>query len=208
MTWTTSHRWASGLLGLTLVSASEVRCQALSSDPTPAEVAAFLRSRGQAGPAIAVLTQLRVRQSEKKMDDVADSLAAIAIGFPGTGYQPKRTRMNAQIALLEAGMGRTGIPYSGARDRLMRIVEESQDIGVRASALFGLMELPNRLSRLPLLKKVATSRNPIAYRAVIMLTEIDPEGRAIARELYQSGGVVDSTANETLHDMAGVYKWR
>jgi len=205
---TCDHLWASALLGLTLVSASEVRSQAVSFDPSPAEVASFLRSRGQAGPALAVLTQLRARQSQKKMDEVADSLAAIAIGFPGTGYQPRLTRMNAQIALLESGMGRTGIPYSGASDRLMRIVEESQDIGVRASALFGLMELPDRLSRLPLLRKVATSRNPIAYRAVIMLTEIDPEGRAIARALYQSGGVVDSTAIETLHDMAGVYHWR
>ena len=57
-------------------------------------------------------------------------------------------------------------------------------------------------------QKVATAQNPIAYRAVEALTEIVPQGRAIARALYQSGGVVEPIAVEVLHDLGGVYKWR
>jgi hypothetical protein len=149
MTWGTSQLWASALLGLTLIAASEVRSQAVSSDPSPAEVAAFLRSRGQAGPAVKVLKQLGAPQSQKKMDEVADTLMVIAIGGSGAGFPPKQMRISALMALLQAGSAYSGIPYSGASDRLMRIVEESQDILVSATSLAAVMELPNRLSRLP-----------------------------------------------------------
>lgn len=216
MTWVISALRTAAVLGLTGFSAAEVRAQRVSSDPSPAEVASLLRTSGDPGAALSVLTQARGAQAQKKMDEIADTLVAIAISLPGSDQRSTSTRAIAQATLLQAGLGMTGIvgidrgiPYSGATDRLMRLVETAQDVGIRGASLFALTQLPAERQLLPFLRKVATSQNPVAYRALTILTEeTGTEGRAIARELYLSGGIVQPIAREMLEHFAAMYKWR
>jgi hypothetical protein len=150
------------------------------------------------------------------MDEIADSLVAIAVSFPGKDPRSASTRERALTALLSAGMGASGVfgiergvPYVGAADRLMQMVETAEDVGIRVAALEGLTRLPNKTKVLPFLRSVATSQNRMAYRAVTLLTEeTGPEGQAIARELYRQGQVTQRTAKEMIDRAAGSYGWR
>ncbi|MDP1860704.1 MAG: hypothetical protein Q8K82_18655 [Gemmatimonadaceae bacterium] len=199
-----------------LVATSELRSQTVSREPNAAEVATLLRGHGHATGALAVLTQARGRQPQQKMDEIADSLVAIAVSFPGMDLRGAQTRGAAQATILLAGMGSSGIvgidhavPYVGAADRLMRIAETAEDVGMRGGALSGLTQLPNKTRLLPFLRHVAMSQNVVAWKAVTLLTEeTGPEGRAIARELYREGRVTQPTAREMLVRAAGAYRWR
>src|SRR5690349_8263075 len=112
------------VIGLATVAASDMKSQAASKTTNAAEVAARLRTRGDYGFALAVLTQARGPESRRKMDDMGDSLVAIATGLRGDDQTATATRAAAQAALMLAGMGETGIvggergtPYAGASDR-------------------------------------------------------------------------------------------
>jgi hypothetical protein len=210
------HRGTAIVIVVALVATSELRSQAVSREPNAAEVAALLRSRGDAGGALAVLTQVRGPQPQQNMDEIADSLVAIAVGFPGMDHRGVVTRAAAKETLLLAGLGYNGlvgidraVPYAGAADRLMIIAETSNDVGIRSGALRGLTLLPNKTGLFPFLRQVATSQNRAAWVAVSLLTkETGPEGRAIARELYREGRVTQPMAREMLGRAAYAFAWR
>lgn len=199
-----------------LAATSRLHAQPLSREPTAAEVAALLRGQGHAGGAVAVLTQAYSPQPRRKMDDIADSLVAIATGFPGDDLRGARTRGAALSTLLLAGIGTrevTGferpIPYAGAADRFMRIAETAQDVGISGGALRALTELPDKTRLLPFLRKVATSQNVAAWVAVtILVRDTGPEGQAIARELYGQRLVTERSAREVLDRLAAAYELR
>jgi len=191
-------------------------CQTVRPEPNAVEVAARLRKSGQAGGAVAVLSQARGPEAAKKMDDIADSLVAIAVGFPGQDARGARTRGAALNALVLAGIGSSGvvgtshgIPYRGAAERLKRISEAAEDVGIRATALLDLTKLPDRANLLPFLRQVATSQRPVADRAVTLLAEeTGPDGQSIARNLYRNGGVTQKTAKEMLDRAAFAHGWQ
>ena len=199
-----------------LVPTSELRSQTIVREPSSAEVAASLREHGHVGGALAVLTQARGPHAQGNMDEIADSLVAIAVSFPGMDLRAVRTRGAAQTALVLAGMGSSGvmgndrgIPYAGAEDRLMHIAEAPQDIGIRSSALTGLTQLPNKTRLLSFLRRIATSQNTVAWHAITLLTEdTGPGGRALAYALYREGSVTQPTAREMLDRAAAAYRWR
>ncbi len=129
-----------------------VRAQTVAVEPqSGAEVAASLRRYGHAGGALAVLTQTRKPQARQTMDDIADSLVAIAATLPGNDSRASATRTAARTILKHAGMGVSGVvgiergtPYAGASIRLMRLAETAEDIGIRGGALQALSELPDQ----------------------------------------------------------------
>jgi hypothetical protein len=91
----------------------------------------------------------------------------------------------------------------------MQMAETAEDTGVRATALWGLTQLPPSVKVLPFLRQVATSQSPVAYRAVTLLaSETGPDGRAIARELYRENAVTERIAKEMLSRAASAYGWR
>jgi hypothetical protein len=174
-------------VAVALVAGSELRSQTVSPDSSAVEVAASLRRDGHAGKALLVLTQAGGRQPQQVMDEVADTLVAIAVSFPGNDASGASTRAVAQTTLLRAAKGESGavgagigrgIPYAGAADRFIRIAETAQDVGIRGAALWALTQLPNNAGLLPFLRQVATSQNPAAFRAVDLLAdETGPAGR-------------------------------
>lgn len=203
-------------LSAVVFTSSDLRSQKPSANPSGAEVAALLRTHGHAGWAVSVLAQTRGPQTPQKLDEIADSLVAIAVGFPGMDFRGVTTRSAAQVALLSAGKGESGVvgtggatPYTGAADRLMRIAEDGGDVGVRAAALWSLTQLPNRSKLLPFLRQMAESQNSAAIEAFTLLArETGPDGRAIARDSYRAGRITEPGAKEAAGRFAHAYGWR
>lgn len=216
--WRT-HSGRDTVLALVLVASvtSEGRSQVGGVDPTAAQVATSLRTKGHPRQARAVLTQARGPRSAHQMDEVADTLVSIAATFPGDDFNGTSTRFAALSALVDAGRGSSGIDegkgavrYAGAAARLMRLAEIAQDGGgIRAAALLGLVQLPDSVAYFPFLRKVAASQDRVARVAVTLLVfDTGPAGRVIARELYLAGTATDSIARRALAGAAQQFGWR
>ena len=216
--WRT-HSGRDTVLALVLVAAvtSEGRSQVSGQDPTAAQVARALRTKGHPAQARAVLTQARGTRSAHQMDEVADTLVSIAATLPGDDLDGTSTRFAALSALVDAGRGSSGIDdegkgavrYAGAAARLMRLAETAQDVGIRAAAVLGLVQLPDSVRYFPFLRKVAASQDRVAKVAVTLLVfDTGPAGRAIARELYLAGSASDSIARTALAGAAREFAWR
>ena len=215
--WRT-HSGRDTVLALVLVASvtSEARSQVGGVDPTAAQVARALRTKGHPAQARAVLTQARGPRSAHQMDEVADTLVSIAATLPGDDLRGTTTRSAALNALVAAGRGSSGIDegkgavrYAGAAARLMRLAETAQDVGIRAAAVLGLVQLPDSVRYFPFLRKVAASQDRVAKVAVTLLVfDTGPAGRAIARELYLAGSASDSIARTALAGAAREFAWR
>lgn len=202
-------------IAMCVFAARGLASQKLSREPNAIEVSALLRNSGHYGGAVSVLTQARAAEPKQTMDDIADSLVAIAIGFPGRDLRGARTRGAALRALLLAGIGSSGVvgidhgvPYAGAEERLRRISETAEDTGIRAGALFALTKLPDKAKLLSFLRRVAMSQNPVAHEAVTLLAEeTGPDGQSVARQLYLNGAVAQPLAKTMLARAAFAHGW-
>ena len=215
-----THSGRDTVLALVLVASvtSEGWSQVGGVDPTAAQVAISLRTKGHPAQARAVLTQARGLRAAHQMDEVADTLVSIAATFPGDDFNGTKTRAAALDALVLAGRGSSGIDegkgavrYAGAAARLKRLAESAQDVGIRAAALLGLVQLPDSVAYFPFLAKVAASRTQgeeAQAAATLLVHDTGPAGRAIARELYLAGRVTQSSARSTLDGAARKFGWR
>lgn len=184
------------------------------TEPTAADVARSLRTRASPGFARVVLTQALGARERHVMDEIADTLVAIAL-TPGTDELIYSVRSEAVSALTEAGVGYTGIsdqiyavPYAGAVSRLVRLARAAQDMGLRAAALVGLLAQPDRQASLQLVRSFAISQDPLAETAVVLLgNDAGPEGLAVARELHRSGSVTHPYARSALDGIARYHRW-
>lgn len=121
-----------------LVATCTLRAQPAQENPTVAQAASVLRSHGCYTEAVCVLTHVHGSQSREKMDAVADSLVAMAVGSPGN--DPRAA--NARIAAPRPGYGPNEATYA-ARFTISSSVNRSTT-GFIAIAFFP--------SRVPLLK--------------------------------------------------------
>ena len=215
-----THSGRDTVLALVMVASvtSEGRSQAGGGDPTAAQVATSLRTKGHPRQARAVLTQARGPRSAHQMDEVADTLVSIAATFPGDDLRGVSTRSAALMALVDAGRGSSGIDegkgavrYAGAAARLKRLAETAQGSDIRAVALLGLVQLPDSVAYFPFLAKVAASQTQgeeAQTAATLLVNDLGPAGRAIARELYLAGRVTQWSARRTLDGAAQQFGWR
>jgi len=194
----------------------EAQAQFSRPDPSAAKVAAALRAHGYAPSALVVLTQAHGPRPRRTLDDIADTLVAIAVSVSGDDLLSSRARKEAVHLLAAAGVGHSGIvgvdraiPYSGAVVRLMRIVETAGDVGVRGMALASLPLTSERHRLVGFLRDVARLQNAIAYHAVAMLVnECGPEGLEIARGLFRDGTVSNENGKRLLRNAAHIHGWR
>lgn len=186
-------------------------------DPTAAEVATALRTKGHSAGARAVLTQARGPRATREMDEVADTLVSIAASFRGSGIAGVSTRLAALSALASAGRGDTGIndgtggiPYAGAAERLKRLATTAQSGGIRAAALRALVSLPDSVTHFSFLGEVAASASDETAQAAmtLLVNDTGPVGLAIARKLYIAGSVTQWSARRTLDGAAQQFGWR
>lgn len=204
------------MIGAALAAVTSLHGQTITREPTAADVATLLRTSGHAGGARAVLTQAYSVQHRQRMDEIADTLVVIASTFPGDNLRGASTRGAALTTLLLAGQGSSGIvgvdsavPYAGAVDRLMRIAETAQDVGISGGALHALTKLPDKSRLLPFVRQIATSQHAAAWVAIgILVRETGPAGQTIARELCRNGLVKERNAWETLESLAASHGLR
>lgn len=196
-----------------IVPAITLHAQSRQENPTVADVASALRTHRRYSEAVWVLTQAHGAQPRSKMDAVADTLVAIAVGFPGNTPQAIRVRAAAMTGLMLAATGNaggqtTGTPYPGAVERFMRIAQTAE-IGTRAVALQSLAKLPATAQTIAFFRKVASSQDPVAGRAVMLLcNDMGPEGQDVARELYVSGKVTEPGAKDAIDRFAAAHGWQ
>jgi hypothetical protein len=98
--------------------------------PLAAQIARSVRTSGNDGRALPILTQARRSERRALMDEIADTLTAIAINPSVNDLANARARSVAIGILFQSGKGNTGLaddvpgtPYSGATSRLRRIVD-------------------------------------------------------------------------------------
>lgn len=207
------------LLLLSLRHPGELHAQPAPPQSAPsiaALVARSIRTSGNDGRSLPILTQARGKERRELMDEIADTLVALAINPAEETLANSRARSVAISHLFLAGKGNTGladevpgIPYSGAAPRLRRIVESSAHDAVRSGALKRLSELDNSRSMLDYLRRCALWPNHVAGTAVTVLAdEKGAEGLAIARKLYESGLIKNAWAKRVLSTRAYKYGWQ
>jgi hypothetical protein len=179
--------------------AAEAHAQAAPT-PDAVAIAKQLRTTGDPGPSLKVLTGRLRTLSERQVDAVADSLASFAISFPGDKSSNRVSRGVAIGTLLRSGTATDAVPYVGAAAHLLRIAERATDVPDRASAIFALTQLPDKGKSVRLLRDIASSTNPAAFVAV---QELAGELAALGgletlRELDRSGLVSERNARAEL----------
>lgn len=180
-----------------------------------AAVARSLRTGGDDARALPFLTQARGAQSRSAMDEVADSLAAIAITASRDDLIHTRARAVAISTLHLAAKGEPGvagvtrgISYAGAAERLQRIVETSHYLNARQLALKRLSEVNPTSEFSPYLRRLAIAPTGIAAAAVeILVDSRGEEGRTIARELYKANAIKNYEALWILQGKAAALGW-
>lgn len=192
---------------ITGVAGAELHAQHPRRDPDAAEIAALLRTKGYAGEALEILTQVGGPRPRQTLDAIADTLAEIAISHPGNDIEDVQIRGTAVSTLMHAGMGNGGIPYPGAAERLLRIVETAPRNG--GGALYAPTLIPNKAQALQFMRRVAISDSKLAYAAVGHLARnMGPEGLAVLRELHRQGLVSEPLARRDLAAVAKYHGWR
>lgn len=183
-------------------------------EPTAAKVADALRTAGHSAGAVNVLTQARGPRPAQLLDDIADTLVAVATSPSSDDLRGAKMRLAAVDALMLAGRGSTliddgsgGVRYVGAAPRLMRLAETAPDVGIRAAALSALMALPDSLPYYRFLARVAGSPSAAAYTATHLLIRGGPTGLSVARDLYLANTVTDKSSRWALDGAAHEFGW-
>jgi hypothetical protein len=219
---------------LTLAAAHIAQCQAVRPFPAIAYSSApqimsrlhRLQHFDLGAPLLLdVLRQNGRAQPRAKLDELADSLAEIAI--EAGGPKADRRRGNEVVSALSAlfDVGNEGFPggtpYDGALDRLIRIHREGHDRSVRDIALRYSMAVVGHPRALAYLRGVATSSDETASNAMaVLLTDAQGHGlgkpptaaqqqetNAVLRDLFDRRVVKDFAASRDLDKWARSQGW-
>jgi hypothetical protein len=109
------------LLALTACAAGTgLEGQQMDSQISATEIATLLRTERHGGPALRILTQVSGAQPRQRLDEIADTVAAVAItyGLRSDGESAHIAGAARDILLLSA-VTREGVPYAGAGERLL-----------------------------------------------------------------------------------------
>lgn len=196
-------------LGLTAGLDAQVR------RPTPKDVASRLRAKGNTWEALQILTQAWGPYPAAMLDMVADTLVAIAISksvFPAVEGDDSRVEnlLFAQAAVETLALSArpdSGLAYTGARSRLLRIAEA--DAWVAPGAVYSIAKLTDQASAIEALRHVAIRDAYAANVAIdILEREFGQAGIGILRNLYMEDLVVRPIARRRLLDIASMRGWR
>lgn len=168
-----------------------------------------LREEGIATAAQLFLMQLRGPRTPAELDELADSLVAVAIDYQeGDPLSKQRAASAARVTIAGAAASEEGIAYPRAFPRLVRIYEDAGEIGVEGATLWLMSLLPNAGPVLEYLEAVATSSDRAAFQAVTVLSrDMGPAGLARLRRLHRDGEVNEPGAVQWLQRIAHQKGW-
>lgn len=199
------------LLGLGLAATAEAQP---SGRRSAAEIIATIRAHGRISAAISVLSQHDSAYARPVLDELADSLTAMAVAA-----DPEREGSDVALrvvgVLTDASSRYARVPYEGAAERLMRIHQQARDHAIRIVAFGSLLDLANIGRVLPYVRAFVTSEErdvDLGVSQIIMRAEersvlFRPEARALLRELYEGNLVPDPEARLVLEAFAAEQGW-
>lgn len=202
------HRAA--LLGLLAVAVMTRGVEAQETNRiTISSALTQLRESGHSTLAQIFLMQLRGPRAPAELDELADSLVAVAIDYRrGDPLSKRRAASAARVTIAGAAASEEGIAYPRAFPRLVRIYEDAGEVGVEGATLWLMSLLPNAGPVLEYLEAVATSRDRAAFQAVTVLSrDMGPAGVARLRRLHREGEVTEPGAVEWLRRIAHQKGW-
>jgi hypothetical protein len=179
------------------------------------ELLAMWRSAAGSGPLDLVLSQRHREYSTSFLDELADSLAAIAIA----GRPDQATPVTANLpgmALSTLKLSHVGhdarIPYAGAFDRLRRVYVEAGDPLIRIAALRHMIAVGGGGRGLAYAREFFTSDDPNVWLALGSIMMDASAGvlpaLALVRQLYEEDLLRDPVARSLLEGYAHGKGWR
>ena len=147
-------------------------------------------------------------RSARALDELADSLVAIATSFQPDDASPFEATMAAST-LGTASLPFRSVPDTGAFERLIRVYHEAPDVGIRGGALRSLVKLPGVGRALDFIEEVAASSENTAFIAVRILADrTGPAGLQRLRRMFEAHAVVQPGAAWTLDRIAEYHGWK
>lgn len=221
---TTRHAFALALL-VSVASAGGLRAQFPTDTLDARGVVARFRATKSAAAATRFLRQEGLRHSTRELDEVADSLVAIAVSYRrgdplaslGAAQQAlgalARSALPGAISELTQKRAERGlpppIPYPHAFEKLVEVFRRGQSVGTRGGALWQLTQLGDTARAVAFLTDVAKTNDPLAPAAIRYLSmDTGKAGFAALRRLYQTDAVVHWQAREHLQALAAVRGWK
>lgn len=201
------------LLGLAItLSLAAAAGGAFAQAPVTQQVGELIakgRKTGEFGFALRMLQQGDAGAPASMRDALADSLVAVVIAAPVASGSDERLHSSIIDVLRASANRQAATPYRGAGTRLFRIAMEAKDMGDRGGAVFAISQLSDGRDALALLRRIATSENPVATNAIVMLWDMmrDRGGLTVLQELSRSGTVKDERARRELERVSKKYGW-
>lgn len=189
-------------------SGSEILAQDVPRrDSAMHEALQRVRVRGDAQMALGVLVQSYGALSLTQISGMADSLVDIA-SAPADPERVDMAGLAAVIAIQGSATPDRGRAFSGAFERLVRIIREGSHPGTRVAAMSAAVQVGGAHRTVPVLRPIAASDDPLAWHAVELLArETGPEGLEALRRLYVNGAVTEPYAKSVLQGIAEYHGW-
>ena len=164
-----------------------------SSGATAKAIAAAVKNPLGMDLAVRTLRQVDRRLRRDALDEIADSLVALAIQLTPT----RSTIGTIQSAVGALGLASLaegdGVPYAGGAERLLRVAEAGG--GHAGGALSALSRLPDQEVAIASMKRVAVSDNVLASEAVRYLgAAFGSPGVAVLERIYRNREIRDGIA--------------
>lgn len=145
--------------------------------------------------------------SNAEMQVLLDSLQQVALTSPD-----RSKRKDAILTIQSAGhvsWKSDDVEYTGVVRRLRTIFEQEPDYGLRALIVRSLYSVDEQAEKLQFLRMIATQRAadedfrdfPTPWRAVIMLSQMGPQGQTVLQELDATDAVRNPRAGAKLQEL-------
>jgi hypothetical protein len=145
--------------------------------------------------------------SSSEMEVILDSLQEV-----GLTSLDRSERKDAILAIQSAGYvswKSEDVEYPGIIRRFRTIYSQEPDFGLRALIVRSLYSVDEQAEKLQFLRMIASQRAagedlrdfPTPWRAVSMLSQMGPQGRAVLQELYATGAVKNPVARRKLEQL-------
>ena len=179
---------------------------------TGAQVMQALREGRGVGHARRALQQLDGPVSRAVQDELADSMVAFVRGMSGSMARSEANNVVTKSIVYAIGI--SGLrdqaagskPYAGAGERLFQLALII-DRSLVASTVYLMSEVADRSEALALLRRFATTSNPVAYQSIMHLAQMEAVGMRSLRSLRDQNLVTEPNAKRILHAIASEQEW-
>lgn len=177
--------------------------------PIVAEIMAQSRRDGNGFVPSAILSNRDSVVDVRIRDELLDSIVAFMMDVDKDA-DPTGLGMHFRFELADASRGHQTVPYPQISRHLVRLADSARSMIVRSEAIYDIAGLEDQKQAIDLLKRFATSNNPAARAAILMLETLgtQPDGRNLLKSLYERGAVHEPGAKRDIEKAAWRNEWK